>query len=121
MKMPTCWMSVSLEQTDGPTTGEVPPLPHPGRSTAATSTAAAAAPTPILNSSRRVTFLAGMGRFISASFHCSLRWIGEAEAPRQLHNPLFRDSLVGSAIWHAHVTVTPLVLPLLEAAWTDNR
>src|SRR5260370_25984585 len=65
MKMTMWSMSVNLEQTDG--AGELPPLLHPGRSTAATSAAAVAAP--ILNNSRRVTFLEGMGT-LSPSFHC---------------------------------------------------
>src|SRR6266849_3055964 len=62
MKMTTCSMSVNLEQTDGP--GEIPPPPHPGRSTAASSAAAAVAP--IFNNFRGVTFLEGMGSFISS-------------------------------------------------------
>src|SRR5216684_3168691 len=69
MKMTTCSMSVNLEQTDVP--GEVPPPPHPGRSTAASSVAAVAAP--IFNNSRRVTFLEGMG----SSIH-SFRGVGSA-------------------------------------------
>src|SRR6267143_4489239 len=74
MKMTTCSMSVNLEQTDGAGTAEVATVPHPGRSTAAISAAAVAAP--ILNNSRRVTFLEGMGG-LSPSFHC----VGSAKRP----------------------------------------
>ena len=80
MKMTTCSMFVNLEQMNGTGTGEGPPLPHPGRSVDATSAAAVAAP--ILNNSRRVTFLEGMGSFIPL---LSLRQIGDADpATRQL-------------------------------------
>jgi len=38
----------------------------------------------------------------------------------ELHHHFFRDSLVGSASRHAHITMTPSALPLLEAGWTDE-
>src|SRR2546430_12015368 len=79
MKITTCSMSVNLEQTDGAGTGEVSPPPHPGRSAAAISVAAIAAP--ILSNSRRVTFLDSMGSFLPL---LSLRCTGEADRPDQL-------------------------------------
>src|SRR6266481_10088506 len=79
MKMTTCSMSVNLEQTDGAGTGELSPPPHPGRSAAAISAVAVAAP--ILNSSRRVTFLDSMESFLPL---LSLRCPGEADPPEQL-------------------------------------
>src|SRR5438477_473210 len=60
-------------------TGEVSPPPHPGRSAAAISVAAVAAP--ILSNSRRVTFLDSMGSFLPL---LSLRCTGEADRPEQL-------------------------------------
>src|SRR6266576_187741 len=79
MKMTTCSMSVNLEQTDGAGTGEVSPPPHPGRTAAAISAAAVAEP--ILNNSRRVTFLDSMGSLLLL---LSLSGTGEADPPEQL-------------------------------------
>jgi len=59
--------------------GEVSPPPHPGRSAAAISAAAVAAP--MVNNSRRVTFLDSMGSLVLL---LSLRCTGDADPPEQL-------------------------------------
>src|SRR6266480_1870505 len=79
MKITTCSMSVNLEQPDGAGMGEISPPPHPGRSAAAISAAAVAAP--MLNNSRRVTFLDSMGSLLLLR---SLRCTGDADPPEQL-------------------------------------
>jgi len=79
--MTTCSMSVNLEQTDGAGTVELAPLPHPGRSTVRDLSCSRSAP--ILNSSRRVTLLEGMGSCVP---FFSLLWIREADPPLATSN-----------------------------------